>query len=144
MLTGLFIVPFAKLFKNQSMTVTFVIMGAGCACMMLAQNVVPVCIAAVCMAMSNALFTVRMNQTVTDVSAAMGMSFNIAFVSCVCNLGQALSPLIMSGVFRHFRRLHLREVRHRRCAYGGVRSCRLHAVSQRSVIYRIEAYPGAV
>lgn len=98
MLTGLFIVPFAKLFKNQSMTVTFVIMGAGCACMMLAQNVVPVCIAAVCMAMSNALFTVRMNQTVTDVSAAMGMSFNIAFVSCVCNLGQALSPLIMSGV----------------------------------------------
>lgn len=102
MLTGLFIVPFVKLFKNQSMTMTFVIMGAGCACMMLAQSIIPVCVAAAFMAISNALFTVRMNQTVTDVSAAVGMSFNIAFVSCVSNLGQALSPLVMSAVSSPF------------------------------------------
>lgn len=102
MVTGLFIVPVTRLFKGQTMTVTFVIMGVGCACMMLSQSIVLVCLAAACMAISNALFTVRMNQTVTAVSAGVGTSFNIAFASGVSNLGQALSPVIMSAVATPF------------------------------------------
>ena len=94
MLPGLFIVPFVKLFKNQSMTVAFLILGAGLACLLFGQSLLPICIAAACMAIANALFTVNMNNTVSSISA-VGMGFNIALASGVSNLGQALSPLIM-------------------------------------------------
>ena len=99
---GLLVVPFTRIFHHLSIPALFLLCGLGCTLMMVGENFTLICIGAIVMSFAYGAFTPFVNSIVSQVSPAMGMSFNLALVSALCSLGQASSPIttgFVAGLF---------------------------------------------